>query len=401
MPHATLHAIWQGVVQIPRGVLPLWAMAIVDAVSAGFFLTYWNSQWERWARPFAATMAVGALFWSTMGLWLGAATPQAAAYWYPWFLALALALESAITDALVVLLALPPWLRLGWGWVGLAAGLAALAGIFVHPQAMGLAPSGLWALPPAGTLLWGLKDLADAWPLFWVGLAVWRWARGPVPPRFYYYGLAAVVAAVSTWYDGRWVLSHPGPYPTLWLGGVFWSLILWVEIKSHAEHTYRQLRFDSMTGALTRSWGEIYLQRILNERPLGAVYGDIDYFKQINDRHGHLIGDLVLRDLVGRIRPVIRRQDVVVRLSGDEFLVAFPDASPEHGPELLARVEEALIAPPFWVPGGDPEHPEPVAVSLGWAWAPAGSALTELVRAADRAMYETKALHHRQRLEEA
>ncbi|MBX5468099.1 MAG: GGDEF domain-containing protein [Firmicutes bacterium] len=389
-----VRSLLHAVVALKLLALPEWALAVMDWVSAGFFVTYWNSQWERWARPFAVTMALGTAFWVTLAGWIGAPTPRAAAVWFRGWVAVSMPLEWAVTDAMVVLLDLPPKWRLGWGWTAAGTAWVAAATLFAHPPLLLANAAGFWVVPPPGSGAGAWLTVAEAWPLVWVGLFVARLLRRPVPRRIRAYSLAMVGALAAVWNDGRFPGHGLAPFPTLWVAGLLWLLILWVEIKSHIEKTYHQLRFDGMTGALSRSWGELYLQRLLQDHSLGAIYGDIDYFKQINDRHGHLVGDLVLRDLVARIRPVIRREDVVVRLSGDEFLVAFPDVSPTHGPELLARVEEALVAPPFWVPAGDPEHPEPVAVSLGWAWSPAGGSLTELVRAADRAMYETKARHH-------
>lgn len=80
-------------------------------------------------------------------------------------------------------------------------------------------------------------------------------------------------------------------------------------------------------------------------RPGAVMFLDLDNFKQVNDSHGHAIGDLVLTTAAERIRGTVREQDLVGRLSGDEFVVIADDVTPDQARSLARRVREAIAAP--------------------------------------------------------
>lgn len=82
------------------------------------------------------------------------------------------------------------------------------------------------------------------------------------------------------------------------------------------------LKNDGLTGAGSRMHFECRLSEILrqnNAEPFGMIYLDVDIFKEINDRYGHLAGDEALKALVSVIKSVLRRTDTISRLGGDEF----------------------------------------------------------------------------------
>ena len=96
----------------------------------------------------------------------------------------------------------------------------------------------------------------------------------------------------------------------------------------------RQSTVDVLTGAYNRSY---FLQRVEDEvrralrydRPLSLVFIDIDKFKEINDEHGHLVGDLILGELASLGRRNVRNADVVGRYRGDEFVWLLPETDLE------------------------------------------------------------------------
>ncbi len=115
---------------------------------------------------------------------------------------------------------------------------------------------------------------------------------------------------------------------------------------------------------------------------------DIDHFKHINDMHGHLVGDAVLREVAGRLRDVLRPYDAVGRYGGEEFLVVLPGCDGTSATGLAERLRQHVAAKPVETPQGDVA----VTLSLGVAaWEGVGAAdPVELLRAADGAMYCAK-----------
>jgi diguanylate cyclase (GGDEF)-like protein len=113
---------------------------------------------------------------------------------------------------------------------------------------------------------------------------------------------------------------------------------------------------------------------------------DLDDFKAVNDRYGHLVGDEVLRTIAGALSGRARSDDVLVRMGGDEFVVLAPGASTEAAQDLVERMRAGLAAVEWGAlaPGLD------VRVSIGAATTGEGVSLQDLVRLADAAMYAAK-----------
>jgi diguanylate cyclase (GGDEF)-like protein len=102
-----------------------------------------------------------------------------------------------------------------------------------------------------------------------------------------------------------------------------------VELAYH-EEIYRLMTVDGLTQIYNRRYFDEVLERELNRskryaRTLSLVVFDIDHFKQINDTHGHLAGDAVLRQLAGLVRGKLRREDVFARTGGEEFGILLPE----------------------------------------------------------------------------
>ncbi|NVB82539.1 MAG: GGDEF domain-containing protein [Kofleriaceae bacterium] len=89
---------------------------------------------------------------------------------------------------------------------------------------------------------------------------------------------------------------------------------------------------DGMTGIHNKRFFMEFLEREIavasrHGHPLTLVMFDVDHFKKVNDTHGHLAGDAVLKDLAGRIRPRIRREDLFARYGGEEFACVLPSTA--------------------------------------------------------------------------
>lgn len=164
-----------------------------------------------------------------------------------------------------------------------------------------------------------------------------------------------------------------------------------LQLARHREHYVAT--HDALTGLPNRFHLQDHLRRMLafaerNGRPLAVLFLDLDRFKTINDSLGHPVGDELLRALVERLCPVIRRSDVMARLGGDEFVIAVQHADSEQAPTRVAEAILERVTKPFRLPSG--EHW--IGVSIGIAVYPRdGVDVDALIRNADTAMYQVKA----------
>lgn len=119
---------------------------------------------------------------------------------------------------------------------------------------------------------------------------------------------------------------------------------------------------------------------------VAALYLDLDHFKPVNDRHGHHVGDLLLRAVAERLREGIRMTDQVGRHGGDEFLVVCPGIGTQADAIAMAHRIRAVFKNPFQVGGVSIA----MTASIGVACGERGTRTDDLVASADRAMYDAK-----------
>ncbi len=113
----------------------------------------------------------------------------------------------------------------------------------------------------------------------------------------------------------------------MWSTTAFSMVIVYNFIKE------RMIQLDGLTGAWTRLSFDYYMAQLHKNGSLegvGAIFIDVDGLKQINDQHGHLEGDFVLKTSVGLIKNALRKTDVIGRFGGDEFVVIFHDVDFEQ-----------------------------------------------------------------------
>ena len=125
-----------------------------------------------------------------------------------------------------------------------------------------------------------------------------------------------------------------------------------------------------------------------HDRPLTVLMLDIDHFKQVNDVHGHLTGDVVLRDLAAQVKVRIRRDELFARYGGEEFAIVLPETDLQQGIEFGEAVR-AMIQGNTTVFEGQALH---VTVSIGVAQFNREQHKTpaELLAAADKHLYAAK-----------
>ena len=176
-------------------------------------------------------------------------------------------------------------------------------------------------------------------------------------------GRGCVLEMVSKLSDGRW-LDMGGRRMLLDRGSNF----------------DRSAFVDSLTGAYSRQYFECFLAE--SEQVEGVVMIDVDHFKEVNDRFGHLVGDKALQSVAQSILSNLRQTDVLVRYGGDEFLLLVPHIRP--GEHVIQRVRKAAASARV---EGYPELELSASVGGVCGVHP----LTEAIRQADEKMYQNKA----------
>lgn len=164
------------------------------------------------------------------------------------------------------------------------------------------------------------------------------------------------------------------------------------ERRDYEAELHRLAEVDELTGLPNRRFVLRQLAAMLSrarrhDGTLSVLVVDADHFKALNDRHGHAAGDAVLRVLAERLGDRVRREDVVGRIGGEEFVVALPDTGPDGAAAVAEDLRSGVAAGPVRLPGVD----VPVTVSVGWATWDGAEPLDGLLGRADRALYEAKA----------
>ncbi|MBI3670341.1 MAG: diguanylate cyclase [Acidobacteria bacterium] len=170
-----------------------------------------------------------------------------------------------------------------------------------------------------------------------------------------------------------------------------------LELEDNLVAAREVLQFKATHDALTGLWNRAAILDLLQREvprarrergSVGILLGDLDYFKSVNDTHGHLAGDEVLRDVAGRLSSAVREYDVIGRYGGEEFLVVMPGCDLATTRERAEHLRAAV--------GSQPVHCAdrviPVTMSLGAlasiGWGPVD--VETLLYAVDAALYRAK-----------
>ena len=174
---------------------------------------------------------------------------------------------------------------------------------------------------------------------------------------------------------------------------------LFTQLTASMTSIERMALFDTVTGLSNRNHFRARCDMMLSEieSPIQAalLFIDLDRFKAVNDTFGHTSGDLLLGQVAKRLRatvaqaaPVGGKNPLVGRLAGDEFTVFLPQIDGAAEAERIGRANQDALAQPFDIDG----HAIEIGASVGIAVRPAhGTDLTDLMKAADAAMYHAKA----------
>lgn len=148
---------------------------------------------------------------------------------------------------------------------------------------------------------------------------------------------------------------------------------------------------DSLTNVFNRSFLRELLQGEIarderNNRPLALIMCDVNNFKQVNDRHGHLMGDYVLAQIAGILKSCVRGSDYVVRYGGDEFLIILSETDEPGAQTVRGRIQQKVAE---W-DGANRIGELPISVSLGLHCHVPGQSPEQDVAEADARMYAEK-----------
>lgn len=151
---------------------------------------------------------------------------------------------------------------------------------------------------------------------------------------------------------------------------------------------------DQLTGLHNRRYMSRHLDNLVasarkNGKPISFVIMDIDFFKAVNDSHGHDIGDEVLKEFASRIAANVRGIDLACRYGGEEFVVVMPDTDVEFAYSVAERLRKSVETTPFDISRA-PHHLN-VTISIGIAGSKMpGDTASALLHRADQALYRAK-----------
>ncbi len=163
--------------------------------------------------------------------------------------------------------------------------------------------------------------------------------------------------------------------------------------QAQREQAEQLARLDPLTGVNNRRAfyslsGPLWSRAVESARPLAVILMDLDHFKRINDEFGHAAGDAALRATVSRVGAVIRKQDVIARWGGEEFIVLLPDTDADEAQRLAERLRARVADAPVSADG----QQIPVTASFGVAArSPEIASFEALIGLADHWLYRAKA----------
>jgi len=156
------------------------------------------------------------------------------------------------------------------------------------------------------------------------------------------------------------------------------------QLQEMASHDYlthllnRRAGYQRIAGEMARA--------VRTQKPLAFILIDIDYFKRLNDSHGHTAGDMVLHQLACTLLEALRDYDVACRYGGEEFLVVAPETSVEQGFKLAERLRTTIAATHFNI---ETQHIS-VTVSVGVSQMEEHDSIEDGISRADKALYQAK-----------
>ena len=261
-----------------------------------------------------------------------------------------------------------------------------------------------YALPVGRTLVVPLLGVILFGAVLVIVTAIVRWRQGFYPARFFSVAYAPLLvgALANIYYDaflppGNWFFAANG----VEFGAMLFAIIVTCSeidrmriLDVERRRAQRVASTDALTGIGNRlAFYEILRSALVavgQNAGLGILYIDLDGFKPINDRHGHRVGDQLLCVVSQRIQSVVRSNDFIARIGGDEFAVLLRDVTNRELLNRIARNVRASIIEQVVVDRARVSVGASVGVSL---FPDDGRSADELLDSADRDMYKEKQTH--------
>ena len=168
------------------------------------------------------------------------------------------------------------------------------------------------------------------------------------------------------------------------LGEEFRYFVIFTDISSIQAMTTT----DQLTGIANRMHFSMVFEHELNvlrreKKPLGVIFFDIDHFKHVNDRHGHLVGDIVLKHVAALVKKQIRKSDFIARWGGEEFVILLPRTHLKKTLQLAEMLRQTIEKERF-------EFVETISCSFGVAALEENESSEALLKRVDRLLYRAK-----------
>ncbi len=207
------------------------------------------------------------------------------------------------------------------------------------------------------------------------------------------YAIAVVITGAMFF-----ITNNVPPLPPLYYfvaGAGTIAFVIWmVGLQAEKEWKLRdEIYLSSVTDQLSGLYNSRYLRARVGEeiarctragKGFALTFIDLDHFKQVNDQHGHLIGDSVLKQYADLLATTIRKSDILARYGGDEFVLLMPETEIEQAEKVMSRIKNTVEKFPFF---------KNIKISLSYglsSFPEDGASLDQLLTAADARMYKIK-----------
>ena len=157
------------------------------------------------------------------------------------------------------------------------------------------------------------------------------------------------------------------------------------DLRNHLEQAHEDARSDPLTGLANRRQLREFFDTIGNQ-PASLLMLDLDFFKKINDSHGHDVGDEILTEVGKRLTNITSEGDIAARFGGEEFIMVLKDVGVRQVPSIADQIRIAVTGKPISTSVGDIH----IAASLGAAARFAGESIADWNKRADTALYKAK-----------